>query len=100
MYAKLINNRLQPAPKQVQYNGNTIFNPPDSVLSDLGYLPVVYTVTPTAHPVGQHYESGWEQTDAEITQVWTLVDDPGTSEPELTIADLEAAIKEAINNAD
>ena len=53
---------------------------------------------PTDAPDGKHYESHWEQTDTEIVQVWTLVDNPAEPEPELTIADLETAIKEAINS--
>ena len=64
----------------------------------MGYLPVTHTDMPTDAPDGKHYESHWEQTDTEIVQVWTLVDNPAEPEPELTIADLETAIKEAINS--
>lgn len=98
MYAKLINGTLRSAPKKVDYNGKTIFNPPEDVLLELGYMPVTYTDMPTDAPSSQHYESHWQQTDAEIVQVWTLVDDPAEPEPELTISDLETAIKEAINS--
>ena len=84
MYAKLINGTLRSAPKKVDYNGNTILNPPDSVLLDMGYLPVTYTDMPTDAPDGQHYESSLSQTDAEIVQVWTLVDNPAEPEPELS----------------
>lgn len=84
MYAKLINGTLRSAPKTVNYNGNTILNPPDSVLLELGYFPVTYTDMPTDAPTGQHYESHWEQTDTEIVQVWTLVDNPAEPEPELS----------------
>ena len=84
MYAKLINGTLRGAPKKVDYNGKTIFNPPDDVLLDIGYFPVAYTDMPTDAPDGQHYESHWEQTDTEIVQVWTLVDDPVIPEPELS----------------
>lgn len=96
MYAKLINNRLQPAPKQVQYNGNTIFNPPPDVLMELGYLPVTYTDMPADAPEGQHYESGWERTDTEILQTWQLVDNPETPEPEPTMGDLMAAVERGL----
>ena len=98
MYAKLVNGTHRSAPKKVYYNGKTIFNPPDDVLLDMGYLPVTHTDMPTDAPDGKHYESHWEQTDTEIVQVWTLVDNPAEPEPELTIADLETAIKEAINS--
>lgn len=84
MYAKLINGTLRSATKKVDYNGKTIFNPPDDVLLDMGYLPVTYTDVPTDVPEGQHYESHWEQTDAEIMQVWTLVDNPAEPDPELS----------------
>ena len=84
MYAKLINGTLRGAPKKVDYNGKTIFNPPDDVLLDMGYLPVTYTGMPTDAQGGQHYEPNWEQTDTEIVQVWTLVDNTAESEPELS----------------
>ena len=84
MYAKLINGTIKSAPKKVDYNGKTIFNPPDDVLLELGYFPVAYTHMPTDAPAGQHYESHWEQTDTEIVQVWTLVNDPVEQEQELS----------------
>lgn len=84
MYAKLINGTLRGAPKTVGYNGKTILNPPDSVLLELGYFPVTYTDMPTDVPGGQHYESKWKQTDTEIVQVWTLVEDVVMPEGELT----------------
>ena len=84
MYAKLINGTLRSAPKKVDYNGKTIFNPTEDVLLDMGYLPVTYTDVPTDATEGQHYESHWEQTDAKIVQVWELVDNPAEPEPELS----------------
>lgn len=84
MYAKLINGTLRSSPKKVDYNGKTIFNPPEDVIQDMGYLPVAYTDIPTDAPNGQHYESRWEQTDTEIVQVWTLMDNPEEPEPELS----------------
>lgn len=84
MYAKLINGTLRSAPKKVDYNGKAIFNPPEEILLELGYLPVTYTDMPTDAPDGQHYESSWSQTDTEIVQVWTLVDNQAEPEPELS----------------
>lgn len=84
IFAKLISGTLRSAPKKVDYNGKTIFNPPEDVLLDMGYLPVTYTDMPTDAPEGQHYESHWEQTDTEIVQVWKLVDNPAEPEPELS----------------
>lgn len=84
MYAKLISGTLRSAPKKVDYNGKTIFNPAEDVLLGMGYLPVTYTDMPTDASNGQHYESHWEQTDAEIVQIWTLVDNPAEPESELS----------------
>lgn len=98
MYAKLINNTLHRAPKKVNYDGKTIFNPPADVLAALGYYPVTYTDMPTDAPEGQHYESSWYQGDTEIIQIWTLADDPEEPEPvqETTLADLEAAVERGL----
>lgn len=98
MFAKLIDNTLCPAPHTVSWKGHIVNNPSPDKLLELGYLPVTYTDMPTDAPEGQHYELGWQQTDTEIVQVWELADDPEMPEPEPTIADLEAAIKEAINS--
>lgn len=84
MYAKLMSGTLRSAPKKVDYNGKTIFNPPEEILLGMGYLPVTYTDMPSDAPDGQHYESHWEQTDTEIVQVWTLVDNPAEPESELS----------------
>lgn len=84
MYAKLINGILISAPKKVDCNGKTIFNPPEEALLDMGYFPVTYMDMPTDAPTGQHHESHWEQIDAEIVQVWTLVDNPAEPDPELS----------------
>lgn len=82
MYAKLINNTMRTAPKRITWQGRTVDNPTPEQLADLGYLPVTYTAMPPDSPSGQHYEPHWEQTEAEIKQVWGLVDDP--EEPEVS----------------
>ena len=84
MYAKIINNVLFPAPKRINYDGNTIINPSEKFLLRLGYLPVICTDMPTDTPDGQHYESHWEQTETEIRQAWELVDNPEEQLPELS----------------
>lgn len=96
MYAKLISGTLRRAPNKVTYNGKTIFNPQEDVLLSLGYLPVTYTDMPADAPSGQHYESSWNQTDIEIVQVWSLVDDPVIPEPEPTMQDLVDAIERGL----
>ena len=94
MYAKLVNGTLRSAPKKVDYNGKTIFNPTEEILLGMGYLPVTYTDMPTDASNGQHYESHWEQTDTEIVQVWTLVDNPAEPEPEVTQEERIAVLEE------
>lgn len=94
MYAKLISGTLRSAPKKVNYNGQTIFNPPESVLQDMGYLPVTYTGMPTDAPEGKHYESHWEQSEMEILQVWTLADDLNIPDPEPTPEERIAVLEE------
>lgn len=84
MYAKLQNGILKRAPKTVQWHGCTVNNPSDEKLIELGYKLVVYTDMPTDAETGKHYESTWEETDTEITQVWNLVEDPVYPEPETT----------------
>lgn len=84
MYAKLQNGMLRSAPKTVTWNGCTVNNPSAEKLMELGYKPVVYTDMPTDAETGKHYESSWTETEAEITQVWNLVDDPVYPEPEPT----------------
>lgn len=84
MYAKLQNGMLHSAPKTVTWKGCTVNNPSADKLVELGYKPVRYTDMPTENVEGKHYESTWEETEAEITQVWNLVDDPVYPEPEPT----------------
>lgn len=84
MYVKLQNGFLRSAPKTIVLDGKTINNPLPEELEQLGYKPVMYTDMPTEITDGKHWESGWEEKDAEIVQTWTLVDDPVYPEPELS----------------
>ena len=81
MYAKLQNGMLHSAPKTVTWNGCTVNNPSADKLVELGYKPVVYTDMPENTETGKHYESSWTETEAEITQMWNLADDPVYPEP-------------------
>lgn len=85
IYAKLVNNRIISAPKNLNHNGNAYSNPPEDVLLSAGYKKVVETEMPTDAPSGQHYEYGTPtETDTEIIRTWVLVDDPEEPEPELS----------------
>ena len=88
MYAKLQNGMLRSAPKTVTWNGCTVNNPSADKLMELGYKPVVYTDMPTDAESGKHYESSWEETETEITQVCNLAYDPVYTEPEPTPEEL------------
>ncbi len=75
MYAKLIDDALQIAPKKLSGDGTTVYNPPAEMYAIAGYKPVRFTEPPEA-PDGYHYEGGWEETEDEIIQTWHLVEDP------------------------
>lgn len=84
MYAKLQNGMLRNAPKTVTWHNCTVNNPSADKLVELGYKFVRYADMPETTVEGKHYESSWEETEAEITQVWNLEDDPVYPEPEPT----------------
>lgn len=84
MYAKLQNGFLRSAPKTIVLDGKTINNPFPEELEQLGYKQVAYVDMPTEVTEGKHWESEWEEEEAEIRQVWKLVDDPVYQEPELS----------------
>lgn len=44
----------------------------------------MYVDMPIEATEGKHWESGWEEEENAIRQVWTLVDDPVYPEPELS----------------
>ena len=74
MYAKLSDNTLKIAPKQVQRSGKTVINPGESILLALGYLPVQYT-DPPAVDDGYYAVPRWTQTETAIVQEWDVVKD-------------------------
>ena len=74
MYAKLSDNTLQIAPKQVQREGQTVINPSEVILLELGYLPVQYT-DPPAVDAGYYAAPRWTQTETAIVQEWDVVKD-------------------------
>lgn len=84
MYAKLQNGILRSAPKTVQWRNCTVNNPSDDKLVELGYKLVRYADMPESTETGKHYESSWEETETEITQVWNLVEDLVYPEPEIS----------------
>lgn len=71
MYAKLRNNTLQVAQRQVQFDGRTVINPSEDILLALGYLPVQYT-DPPAVDDGYYAAPRWTQTETAIVQEWDV----------------------------
>ena len=76
MYGKLIDGNLDVAPKKLPGEGTVVYNPPAEMYLAAGYKPVTYTPEPGDPPAGYAYEPGWEETEDEIVQTWTLVELP------------------------
>ena len=104
MYAKLQNGVLYSAPKTVIWNGCTVNNPSAEKLMELGYKPVIHTDMPENTETGKHYESSWTESETEINQSWTLVDNPVYPDPEPTaeerISNLETTTDELKSTSD
>lgn len=104
MYAKLQNGMLHSAPRTVTWNGRTVNNPSAEKLMELGYKPVVHTDMPENTETGKHYESSWTESETEITQSWTLADNPVYPDPEPTaeerISNLETTTDELKSTSD
>lgn len=79
MYAKYIDGVLTSAPRKIK-DGNTVtYNPTAEMLTVLGYKPVTYTEEPE-QVEGYYYEMTWTETEDEIVQGWTMVEDPYADE--------------------
>lgn len=83
MYAKLINGIPQYAPNPILHNGLWYGNPPGSVYEAEGYKPVRYAYQPEVEP-GYIAVPGWEETETEIVQTWTVEAEPITEDEALT----------------
>lgn len=75
-YAKLINNYPQYAPNPILHDGLWYGNPPGEIYDAEGYKPVRYTTPSTVEP-GYVAVPGWEETETEIVQIWTVEQDSG-----------------------
>jgi hypothetical protein len=75
-YGKLIDGQIQHAPSKIEEDGMWIIPPSEQQLIALGYKELITSPPPTA-PEGYYYEfSGWEETETQIIQVWTLHEIP------------------------
>lgn len=75
-YAKLINNNILFATNPILHAGLWYGNPPGSVYEAEGYKPVHYTEPPETPP-GYVAIPGWEETETEIVQIWTIEQNSG-----------------------
>lgn len=82
-YAKLENGYPKYAPNPIQVSGIWYGNPPASVYEAEGYKPVRFADQPEVEP-GYIAVPGWEETETEIVQTWTVETEPITEEAALT----------------
>jgi hypothetical protein len=77
MYGKLINGELRGAPRPIKTADGDVFTNDPALLLQYGYKPIILTEYPSD---GKSYIDSWAETETEITQVWTEVqqsdDDP------------------------
>ena len=75
MYGYLENEELFPAPNPMVIEDTRVWNPSNEQYETAGYKKVIFTDPPETEP-GYHAESGWEEQEDRIVQVWTVVKDP------------------------
>lgn len=75
MYGYLENEMLRRAPNPMVIGENRVWNPTDEMYEMAGYKLVIFADPPETES-GYHAESGWEEQEDEIVQVWTVVKDP------------------------
>ena len=77
MYGKLVNGELRGAPRPLKTANGDVFTNDPALLLHYGYKPIILTDCPSD---GKSYISSWTETETEIVQVWTEVqqsdDDP------------------------
>ena len=81
-YAKLIDGEIHYAPRKLRLETYTVYNPTPEMLIAEGYKPVRYTDPPEVEP-GYVAVPGWEETETEIVQVWTVELAPVTEDEAL-----------------
>lgn len=75
MYGFLENETLHHAPNPMVIGDNRVWNPTDEQYETAGYKSIIF-VDPPEIESGYHAESGWEEREDEIVQVWEIVKDP------------------------
>ena len=72
-YGRLDSGYIRFAPRKLNGDGVTVYNPPAEMYIAQGWKPLTYTEQPEA-PEGYDYVEGWEDTGDTIVQTWTLVE--------------------------
>ena len=77
MYGKLVDGELRGAPRPIRTENGDVFTNDPALLLQYGYKPIILTDCPSD---GKSYVGSWTETETEITQTWTEVqqsdDDP------------------------
>lgn len=74
-YVKLTDGRLIYAPKKIKDGDTITYNPTAEMLLPLGYKPLTIMPMPEVEE-GYHLEPTYAETDTEVVQDWTVVEDP------------------------
>ncbi len=72
MFAKIIDDEIVYAKRIEEIDGELVTFPTDEQFRSAGFKPVICTEEPNDPPVGYKYVSGWDETETEIIQTWTL----------------------------
>ena len=75
MYGYLESEVLYFAPNPLTIESTRVWNPTGEMYETMGYKEIIFTDKPETEE-GYHAESGWEERETEIIQVWTVVKDP------------------------
>ena len=77
IYGKLVGGELRGAPRPIKTENGDVFTNDPALLLQYGYKPIITAVYPSD---GKSYIDSWTETETEITQIWTEVqqsdDDP------------------------
>ena len=77
IYGKLVGGELRGAPRPIRTENGDVFTTDPNLLLHYGYKPIITAEYPSD---GGYYTESWTETETEITQVWTEVqqsdDDP------------------------
>ena len=70
MFGKLIDGELSGAPRPIKTENGDVFTNDPALLLQYGYKPIITAEYPSD---GKSYISSWAETETEIVQVWTEV---------------------------